>query len=76
MSELTRRIQAQIKHSMERKSGVPATTAALDIDRPTDLFQKKMRGVFAENVSRIVFLRCGGVATILGIGSIHPFTTR
>lgn len=41
--------QAQIKHSMERKSGVPATTAALDIDRPTDLFQKKMRGVFAEN---------------------------
>ncbi|VDL74967.1 unnamed protein product [Nippostrongylus brasiliensis] len=34
---------------MERKSGVPATTAALDIDRPTDLFQKKMRGLFAEN---------------------------
>ncbi|KAK6029598.1 phosphatidylinositol 3- and 4-kinase, partial [Ostertagia ostertagi] len=41
--------QAQIKHSMERKNGVPATTAALDIDRPTDLFQKKMRGVFADN---------------------------
>ncbi|CAJ0594064.1 unnamed protein product [Cylicocyclus nassatus] len=41
--------QAQIKHSMERKSGVPATTAALDIDRPTDLFQKKMRGVFTEH---------------------------
>ncbi|PIO56926.1 phosphatidylinositol 3- and 4-kinase, partial [Teladorsagia circumcincta] len=40
---------AQIKHSMERKNGVPATTAALDIDRPTDLFQKKMRGVFADN---------------------------
>ncbi|VDM82762.1 unnamed protein product, partial [Strongylus vulgaris] len=42
--------QAQIKHSLERKSGVPATTAALDIDRPTDLFQKKMRGVFTEHV--------------------------
>ncbi|EPB74623.1 FATC domain protein [Ancylostoma ceylanicum] len=41
--------QAQIKHSMERKSGMPATTAALDIDRPTDLFQKKMRGVFTEH---------------------------
>ncbi|ETN76508.1 phosphatidylinositol 3- and 4-kinase [Necator americanus] len=41
--------QAQIKHSMERKTGVPATTAALDIDRPTDLFQKKMRGVFTEH---------------------------
>ncbi|XGW21489.1 hypothetical protein V3C99_004448 [Haemonchus contortus] len=41
--------QAQIKHSMERKNGLPATTAALDIDRPTDLFQKKMRGVFADN---------------------------
>ncbi|KHJ91087.1 HEAT repeat protein, partial [Oesophagostomum dentatum] len=41
--------EAQIKHSMEKKSGVPATTAALDIDRPTDLFQKKMRGVFIEH---------------------------
>ncbi|VDO05039.1 unnamed protein product [Haemonchus placei] len=38
----------------QRKNGLPATTAALDIDRPTDLFQKKMRGVFADNVSSII----------------------
>ncbi|KAE9417311.1 hypothetical protein Angca_002712 [Angiostrongylus cantonensis] len=47
--------QAQIKHSMERKSGVPATTVALDVDRPTDLFQKKMRGLFtAHNVETAI----------------------
>ncbi|KJH42634.1 FATC domain protein [Dictyocaulus viviparus] len=47
--------EAQIKHSMERKSGVPATTAALDVDRPTDLFQKKMRGLFtAHNVETAI----------------------
>ncbi|KAJ1373164.1 hypothetical protein KIN20_035505 [Parelaphostrongylus tenuis] len=49
--------QAQIKHSMERKTGVPATTAALDVDRPTDLFQKKMRGLFtAHNVETAIIV--------------------
>lgn len=45
--------QAQIQHSLEKKNGT--ISAAPEIERPTEMFQKALRATFLKNVSTLSF---------------------